>query len=145
MIVRVGLPSIRNPMPQKTQDTIEALKNYDKALIDFRVYRVQGTHCVRARNIAAMDIPRNSVAPVKQHISYDYYLAMDDDMAFTPEAIERLIAADKDIIGAAYPTRDSTDNKIVAVKAGEGIVGKTGTHYKTTESRNASEPGPGAY
>ena len=74
MIVRVGLPSIRNPMPQKTQDTIEALKNYDKALIDFRVYRVQGTHCVRARNIAAMDIPRNSVAPVKQHISYDYYI-----------------------------------------------------------------------
>ena len=38
-------------------------------------------------------------------------------MAFTPEAIERLIAADKDAL-ALHQTWDSTDNKIVAVKAG---------------------------
>ena len=31
---------------------------------------------------------------------------MDDDNAFSPEIIKRLIEADKDVIGAAYPTRE---------------------------------------
>jgi hypothetical protein len=112
MIVRVGIPSVRNPRPKKTDETIDALKAYDKSKIDFQVFIVTGTHCVRGRNIASMAEPKNSIAPIQQKLPYDYYLSMDDDNAFSPEIIKRLIEADKDVIGAAYPTREQ-DNYIV--------------------------------
>ena len=55
MIVRVGIPSVRNPRPKKTDETIDALKAYDKSKIDFQVFIVTGTHCVTvASNIASM-------------------------------------------------------------------------------------------
>jgi len=117
MVVRVGIPSVRNPIPIKTQKTIDALKTYDKSKIDFQIFIISGTHCVRGRNIASQAEPRNSIAPLKQTLPYDYFLSMDDDNSFSPELVERLIEADKDIIGGAYPTRES-DNYIVGAPVG---------------------------
>jgi hypothetical protein len=114
MIVRVGLASIRKPMPTQTERTKTALETYDKTKIDFQVYTITGTHCVRARNIAAQAKPINGVSPVRQTLPYDYYLSMDDDMAFVPETIERLIAMDKDVIGAAYQARNALDEYLIA-------------------------------
>lgn len=110
--IRVGLPSIRKPLPAQTEQTLKALQSYNN--IQFEIKLITGTHCVRARNIAALAIPKNGLAEIKQVLPYDYYLSMDDDMAFTPETVERLIAADKNIIGAAYSSRQDNSEIIAA-------------------------------
>jgi hypothetical protein len=53
------------------------------------------------------------MSPVKQILPYDYYLATDDDMAFSPMSIERLIALNLDIVGAAYMTRTGPDAHLI--------------------------------
>jgi hypothetical protein len=117
MIVRVGLPWFRKQRPQATQQTLQALETYDKAKIDFQLCLVNGTHCVRGRSISSMAVPKDGYAPVKQVLPYDAYLSMDDDMAFIPETVERLIALDLDVVGAAYLNREGDASEIVAMPA----------------------------
>lgn len=114
--IRVGLPSVRKQWHPATIATFESLTKYDK--IDFSICKITGTHCVRARNFSAQAVPSSEPALIKQVLPYDYYLSTDDDMAFCPETIERLIAQDKDVIGAAYPTRDGYPDSLVAAKVG---------------------------
>ena len=111
-IVRVGLPSVRKLSTQSIA-TFKALDNYDKTKIDFRICKVTGTHCMRARNISSQAVPTDSMAPVSQKLPYDFYLSTDDDMAFTPQAVERLIALNLDIVGASYMTRSGPDAHLV--------------------------------
>ena len=115
IIIRVGLPWLRKVRPQITVDTLAVLRAYDKTKIDFQIVEVGGTHCVRGRNISSMERPVDGYSPVRQKLSYDYYLSMDDDMGFIPETIERLIATDKDVIGASYMNRDGDASVIVAM------------------------------
>lgn len=115
MIVRVGLPWFRKQRPQVTQDTLRALEAYDKSKIDFQLCLVNGTHCVRGRAISSMAVPMNGFAPVRQVLPYDYYLSMDDDMGFSAETVERLIARNVDIVGAAYLNREGDAAEIVAM------------------------------
>lgn len=109
--VRVGLPSSRT-MSRQSKETFEALEKYSE--IKFEVVVVSGTHCAHARNISSLADPKQLRGKIKQALPYDYYLSTDDDMAFRPENIERLVEENLDIVGASYSTREGPSDIIVA-------------------------------
>jgi hypothetical protein len=113
MIVRVGLPSFRPVWPIQTQLCFDSLQKYDKSKIDFSLCTVRGTHCLRGRNLSSMAEPKDGPALKRQKLPYDYYLATDDDMAYTPETIQRLISLNLDIVGASYMTRTGPDAHLI--------------------------------
>ncbi len=111
MIIRVGLPNSR-VMSRQSKETFAALEKYSK--IKFDIIIVSGTHCAHARNISSLAEPEKKTGKIKQTLPYDYYLSVDDDMAFRPENIERLIKKELDIVGASYSTRNGPSDLIVA-------------------------------
>ena len=110
--IRVGLPSVNGQVTPPTKETLDKLRAYND--IKFEIVKVDNGQTVRGRNIASQPVPKDAPASKKLIMPYDYYLAMDDDMAFTPENIRRLIDHDKDIIGASYSARTSRTDLIVA-------------------------------
>jgi hypothetical protein len=60
----------------------------------------------------------------------DYYMIMDDDISFTPEAIDLLVKDDKPIVGGIY-TFKSTDPK---------ITGKACTRFFPRQEYSGDEP-----
>jgi GT2 family glycosyltransferase len=50
---------------------------------------------------------RNYIAVQAVNNKSDYLLMIDDDMVFPPDTLDKLIASDKDIIGATYHSRGS--------------------------------------
>jgi GT2 family glycosyltransferase len=77
------------------------------------VITVSGTHCLRGRNLSAQAKPIDGPAACKQVLPYDYYLAMDDDMAFTGQTVQRLVDLNLDVVGAAYTTRSGPDAHLI--------------------------------
>ena len=120
--VRVGFPSFRQSVscpncgkkgviPAQTAAMLQDLQSCKE--INFQVVTVTGTHCMRGRNVSSQAKPQDAVAPIKQILPYDYYLATDDDMAFTSDTIGQLIEHNKDIIGASYMVRSGSDAHLI--------------------------------
>ena len=63
-----------------------------------------------------IDSNRNVIAKNAVALGDDYVFAIDSDMMFPPDALERLLAADKDIVGATYARRQPPHRLIGAAK-----------------------------
>ena len=100
LTIRVGLPSYDGRVSKATEDTVKSLIECGLWNIDFK--KVSGTYVCKARNAAVtLDLSHKK----RQTYEWDYYLSMDCDMAFGPDNVSRLIAADKDIVSMSYPGR----------------------------------------
>lgn len=111
--IRVGLPSYDGKLTIPTEETISRLracKDYD-----FEIVRINGALVHSARNMTSLPIVKKEGGSIRRvKMPYDYYLAMDGDVAFDVDNIRRLISADKDIIGGAYNTRGGKTDLVVA-------------------------------
>ena len=94
-----------------------------KADCDVSLLNVQGTLIVNQRN----ELAKNAMAMGATHV-----LFIDDDMRFPADAIDRLLAHDKDIVAVNYPTRkfpiqpvafanDKTNDRVVTQPDSTGL------------------------
>lgn len=94
--ILVSIPSMGNPSFKTLQSLIQLSQVCPYQLA---FHFVESTIISKARNLAALEaINRNCT-----HI-----LFIDDDMVFSPEVVEKLVAQDKDIIGALCFGRTDT-------------------------------------
>lgn len=111
MILRIGIPSYDGVLCEETQHTLAAIKEEKKLwTIDLRV--ASGTYPAHARNAC---ITLDECHLKKQKYNFDYFLSMDADIAFDVKNLERLVAANVDIISMAYTGRtEKTCNLLMA-------------------------------
>jgi hypothetical protein len=110
--IRVGIPSYDGKLTVPTQETVNRLRACTD--IDFEIIQISGTFCYRARNISSLAVVKDGGGKIKQVLPYDYYLAMDADVAFDVQNIKRLLAKERDIVGGAYPLRAGRTDLVVA-------------------------------
>lgn len=104
-VLRVAIP-VADRIYNHCLDSLYELKQcrdfrYDSDL----VINNRATPARIARGVPYIDMLRNAL--VAEPGDYDYMLCVDTDIAFTVADIKRLVEHDKDIVGAAYPYKDS--------------------------------------
>jgi hypothetical protein len=92
-----------------TRQSLDALRAADDMCVS--ELTVRGSLIAEARNYGVNEGRSDAVA--QGGFEFDYYLSVDADIAFTVDDVRRLIARDKDIVGAAYLRRGGT-GEIVA-------------------------------
>ena len=102
MRIRIGLPCYNKSMPRPVAHGLaEVSQVYD---IDLRT--AVGCYTFRGRNMTLTD----NCSMSQKLTGFDYYLAMDNDIIVTVDAIRKLLEKNLDIIGAAYMTRNDDIN-----------------------------------
>lgn len=99
MKILVGVPAYRQSVSTSCLQTLVALfstfgRSYDHISLDLKIAQATVVH--RARNAFA--------TLVWSDPSYTHLLLIDPDLGFRPSLVERLLAFDEPVVGAAYPT-----------------------------------------
>lgn len=90
--ITIGTPHRRDFSPEYVQSMVHTLKSKK---FNFEFIAWEGTQ---------IHLSRSAIA---QFSEGEYLLFIDTDMAWTSQDIERLVAADKDIVGGLYVSRQS--------------------------------------
>ena len=124
MKIRIVLPSpFHGSASPQTRKSIKTLMG--SGIADMELIEVKSAFVSKARNFGIS----NGCELIHQEVTdVDYILHVDADMAFTPEAIRKLIDADKDIISAAYQRRDYPDQMVAGAWDEKGA---SFLHWKT--------------
>jgi GT2 family glycosyltransferase len=96
MKILIAVPTFENIEPE-TFKSIYGLRRPESATVMFDY--IKGYDVARARNMIA-----------REALDYDfnYVLMVDSDVVLPAEALERLVAADKDIVTGWYPRKRTT-------------------------------------
>ena len=92
--------------------TMSAQINYGGRLVSPRIWTV-------TRGSASIDANRNTLVRDALKWGADYILFCDSDMAFPPDAILRLLAADQPVVGCNYAMRDGSGGTAGKAKGGD--------------------------
>lgn len=85
-----------------TQRSIENTIGYSGGRIDIGITKVIGDACLtRARSLLYAEYKN-----AKTQVPIDYLWMIDADISWDPDTLERLIARDKPLVGAAYSFRE---------------------------------------
>jgi len=102
MKIAIGLPTNRGIKP-KTAFSLMKMIAHSK-------YDYQIIVSTRGYNTAEN---RNKIAVQAVNGNCTHLLLTDDDMVYEPDCLERLLAHDKDIVGATYNTKYETQTKVI--------------------------------
>ena len=100
MSISIGLPTNRGVKPATALSLLRmsADKGYHF------IVSTRGYNTAENRNLIVAQAVKNKS---------DYLLLTDDDMVFNPDALERLLAHDKDIVGAIANTKYEKQEKVI--------------------------------
>jgi len=102
MKVYLAIPSCRDWKPQFGASVCGLVGKLSKDGVDFTMNAMMGTSVLpRARQVAL----EHAISEGCSHV-----LFLDDDMAFSPDIFDRLVAHQKEIIGANYSNKSPQRN-----------------------------------
>ncbi|MDD4952636.1 MAG: hypothetical protein PHV85_08810 [Desulfovibrionaceae bacterium] len=102
MKLKVGVPYAKHGrITEATLKSLDALRACDG--FDLEIQTVQGSAIARARNYM---INNGASEDLRQRLEgFDWFLAVDADIAFELGQVKRLLAHGLDIVGGAYPPK----------------------------------------
>jgi len=100
--IAIGLPTNRLIRPKTAQSLLKLVAH---SKLDYHfIVSTKGYNTSENRNYIAAQAVKNDCT----HLFF-----VDDDMVFEPDTLDRLLAHDKDIVGAIYKTKYETQAEVI--------------------------------